>query len=77
MAENDPLYPCQDGPGDGRIVEVTVRVLVGSERSTVIIARGRDDPFWLREVREHGRELDGIGQAVEAALREGMQNSCK
>ena len=64
-----PLHPSQDGPGAGEIVEVTVRVMVGSERSTVIVRRGRD-PVLVHEVREHGREADGLGAAVEAAVRE-------
>lgn len=34
------LYPYQDGPGAGELVEVTVRVMVGPERSTVIVRRG-------------------------------------
>lgn len=66
------LYPVQDGPGAGNIIEVTVRIMVGMERSTLVVTRGRDEPFLLREVRDHGHELDGIGAAVEAALRDAL-----
>ncbi|CAO4148667.1 hypothetical protein LPLAFNJD_LOCUS2757 [Methylorubrum aminovorans] len=67
-----PLHPVEDGPGAGRVVEVTVRVMVGPDRSTVIVRRGRD-PAVVHEVREHGREADGLGAAVEAAVREGLR----
>lgn len=65
-----PLYPSQDGPGAGRIVEVTVRVMVGPDRSTVVVRRG-GEPVLLHEVRPHGTEADGLGAVVEAAVREG------
>lgn len=64
-----PLHPVEDGPGAGQVVEVTVRVMVGPERSTVIVRSGRD-PVALHEVREHGQEAEGIGDAVEAVVRE-------
>lgn len=64
-----PLYPSQDGPGAGRIVEVTVRVMAGPERSTVIVRRGQE-PVALNEVREHWQEVEGIGAAVEQVVRE-------
>ncbi|QIJ77435.1 hypothetical protein GU700_24335 [Methylobacterium sp. NI91] len=64
------LYPVEDGPGAGRVVEVTVRVMVGPDRSTVV-GRGQD-PLLVHEVREHGQEADGLGAAVEAAVRAGL-----
>ena len=66
-----PLHPVEDGPGAGRVVEVTVRVMVGPERSTVLVRRGRD-PVAVHGVREHGHEADGLGAAVEAAVRAGL-----
>lgn len=65
------LYPVEDGPGAGRYVDVTVRVMVGTERSTVLVER-RGEPAALYETREHGHETDGLGAAVEAAVREGL-----
>jgi hypothetical protein len=66
-----PLYSSQDGPGAGRVVEVTVRVMLGPDRSTVVVRRG-GEPVLLNEVREHGAEADGLGAAVEAVIREGI-----
>ncbi|WP_342165255.1 hypothetical protein [Methylobacterium sp. SD21] len=65
------LYPCEDGPGAGRFVDVTVRVMVSPRRSTVLVER-QGEPASLYETREHGREIDGLGAAVEAAVREGL-----
>lgn len=67
-----PLYPSQDSPGAGRVVEVTVRVMVGPDRSTVVVRRG-GDPVVLHVILEHGAEADGLGAVVEAALREGVK----
>ncbi|SEO92639.1 hypothetical protein SAMN04487843_10550 [Methylobacterium sp. ap11] len=69
-----PLYPSHDGPGAGRVVEVTVRVMVGADRSTVVVRRG-GEPAILHEVRPHGAEADGIGAAVEAAVLDGVKLS--
>ncbi len=66
---SDPLYPSQDGSGAGVVVEVVVRVMVGPDRSTVVVRRG-GEPAILNEIREHGAEADGLGAAVEAAIRE-------
>lgn len=65
------LYPVEDGPGAGRYVDVTVRVMVGPRRSTVLVER-QGEPALLYETREHGHETDGLGDAVEAAVREGL-----
>lgn len=66
-----PIYPSQDGPGAGRVIEVVVRVMVGLDRSTVVVRRGRE-PFQLHEIRPQGAETDGIAAVVEAAVREGL-----
>ncbi|WP_461653712.1 hypothetical protein [Methylorubrum aminovorans] len=52
-------------------MEVTVRVMVDPDRSTVVVRRDRD-PVALYEVREHEREAKGLGAAVEAAVRAGL-----
>lgn len=67
-----PLYPSQDGPGAGAVVEVVVRVMVGPDRSTVVVRRG-SEPAILHEVRDHGAEADDLGAVVEAAVREGLE----
>ncbi|SEO94029.1 hypothetical protein SAMN04487843_105110 [Methylobacterium sp. ap11] len=66
------LYPSQDGPGAGAVVEVVVRVMVGPDRSTVVVRRG-GEPAILHEVRPHGTEADCLGAIVEAAVREGVK----
>ena len=66
-----PLYPSQDGPGAGAVVEVVVRVMVGPDRSTVVVRRV-SEPAILHEVRPQGAEADGLGASVEAAVREGL-----
>ncbi|CAO4147810.1 hypothetical protein [Methylorubrum aminovorans] len=71
VAPRSVHYSVEDGPGAGRYVDVTVRVMVGTERSTVLVER-RGEPASLYETREHGRETDGLGDAVEAAVREGL-----
>lgn len=65
------MYPMEDGPGAGRYVDITVRVMVGTERSTVLVER-RGEPAALYETRAHGHEADGLGDAVEAAVRQGL-----
>jgi len=69
-----PLYPSHNGPGAGRVVVVTVRVMVGADRSTVVVRRG-GEPAILHEVRPHATEADGLGAVVEAAVREGLVGS--
>lgn len=54
------LYSVEDGPGAGRFVDVVVRVMVGTQRGTVLVERN-GEPASLREVREHGHEVDGLG----------------
>lgn len=70
-AVSKTLYPVENGPGAGQYVDVTVRVMVGTRRSTVIVER-QGEPAALYETREHGRETDGLGEAVVAAVREGL-----
>lgn len=62
-------YPAEDGPGSGQRVELSVRVLVGLERSTVIVADPITGRALIREVLPHGREADVAAAAVEAAIR--------
>lgn len=64
----DP-YPVEDGPGSGTRVEICVRVLVGTERSTVIVVDPVTGRALNREVLPHGREADVAAAAVEAAIR--------
>jgi hypothetical protein len=64
------LYPVEDGPGSSRRVEVAVKVLIGTERSTVNVTAG--GTAVMHEVRPHGSEVDGIGSAVEVALRRAL-----
>lgn len=52
-------------------MDVVVRVMVGTRRSTVLVER-QGEPAALYETREHGHETDGLGDAVEAAVREGL-----
>ncbi|SFV05559.1 hypothetical protein SAMN02799631_04279 [Methylobacterium sp. 174MFSha1.1] len=68
------LYPSPDGPGAGCVVEVTIRVMVGPDRSTVVVRRG-GEPVLLHEVREHGAEAEGIGAVIEAAVLDGVKLS--
>ena len=65
------LYSVEDGPGAGKFVDVVVRVMVGTQRSTVIVER-QGEPASMCETREHGHEVDGLGAAVEAAVRKGL-----
>ena len=62
-------YPIEDGPGSGTRVELALRVLVGSERSTVIVADPLTGRALTHEVLPHGREADVAAAAVEAAIR--------
>ncbi|MGU3665683.1 hypothetical protein ACLBX9_16000 [Methylobacterium sp. A49B] len=65
----EDLYAVEDGPGSGTRVELSVRVLVGLERSTVIVADPLTGRALTREVLPHGREADVAAAAVEAAIR--------
>ncbi|MFC6790765.1 hypothetical protein ACFQE0_14780 [Methylobacterium komagatae] len=69
FVEFDDRYPVEDGPGSGQRVELSVRVLVGLERSTVIVADPSTGRTLTREVLPHGREADVAAAAVEAAIR--------
>lgn len=69
FVEECPRYPAEDGPGAGARVELTVRVLVGSERSTVIVADPISGRALAHEVLPHGGEADLAAAAVEAAIR--------
>ena len=69
VLDASPRYPAEDGPGAGVRVELTVRVLVGAERSTVIVADPVSGRALAHEVLPHGGEADLAAAAVEAAIR--------
>ena len=69
FVEEYPRYPAEDGPGAGARVELTVRVLVGSERSTVIEADSNSALALAHEVLPHGAKADLAAAASEAAIR--------
>ena len=58
------LYPIEDGPGSERHIELTVRVLVGTERSTVIVADPVTGRALAHEVVPHGAEAGAAAAAV-------------
>lgn len=70
VLDEAPRYPAEDGPGAGVRVELTVRVLVGAERSTVIVADPISGRALAHEVLPHGGEADLAAAAVEAAVRD-------
>jgi len=65
----EDCYPFEDGPGSGTRVELSVSVLVGTERSTVIVADPLTGRALVRELVHHGRGADVAAAAVEAAIR--------
>lgn len=70
--EECPRYPIEDGPGAGVRAEFSVCVLVGTERSTVVLAdpvTGRDLD---RQVVQHGTEADAAAAAAYAAVSRRM-----
>lgn len=69
LPDGEVRYPVEDGPGSSVRVELAVRVLVGTERSTVIVADPITGRALTREVLPHGREADVAAAAVEAAIR--------
>ncbi len=75
FVEECPRYPAEDGPGAGARVELTVRVLVGSERSTVIVADPLTGRAQANEVIPRGGEADLAAAAVEAAIRVRMSSA--
>ena len=62
-------YPVEDGPGSGTRVELAVRVLVGTDRSIVIVADPITRRALERELVHHGGEAGAAAVAVSAALR--------
>lgn len=66
-------YPVEHGPGAGARVELVVRVLVGTECSTVIVADARDGRAVARQVLPHGGEPAAAAAAVEAAIADALQ----
>ncbi len=75
FVEEYPRYPAEDGPGAGARVELTVRVLVGAERSTVIVADPISGRALAHEVLPHGGEAGAAAVAVEAAIRARMPSA--
>jgi|GEM_PF-1266139 len=69
LPDVEARHTVEDGPGSGVRVELSVRVLVGLERSTVIVADPLTGRALTREVLPHGREADVAAAAVEAAIR--------
>lgn len=65
----DEHYPVEDGPGSSDRVELAVRVLVGTERSTIIVADPVTGAPLEREVVQHGGEAGAAAGAVYAALK--------
>lgn len=67
------LYSAEDGPGAGTRVELVVRVLVRTERSTVIVADPLTGRTVAHEVLPHGGEPAAAAAAVEAAIADALQ----
>jgi len=67
-----PAGHVEDGPGAGTHVELLVRVLVGAERSTVIVADQRDGRAVAHQVLSHGGE-PAAAAVVEAAIADALQ----
>ncbi|MCK2056133.1 hypothetical protein [Methylobacterium sp. 37f] len=68
----DELYPVEDGPGSGRRVELTVRVLIGTARSTVIVADPTSGRALAHEVVAHGAEPQVAADAVASLVASGI-----
>jgi hypothetical protein len=62
-------YSVEDGPGSGTRVELSVSVLVGTERSTVFVVDPLTGRALARELVHHGGEAGAAAVAVSAALR--------
>ncbi|KQO42456.1 hypothetical protein ASF49_15615 [Methylobacterium sp. Leaf104] len=67
-------YPVEDGPGSGERVELVVRVLRGTARSTVIVADPATGRALAQDVVPHGGEAGAAAAAVYAALKKA--NAC-
>jgi hypothetical protein len=62
-------HPIEDGPGSGERVELTVRLLVGLEQSTVLVVDPLTGRALERDVVQHGGEAGAAAAAVYAALK--------
>lgn len=62
----------EDGTGCSSRVELYVRVLVGTERSTIIVSDPITGRAHFNEVVPHGSETASAGAAVEGAVRKQM-----
>ncbi|QGY03258.1 hypothetical protein MMSR116_16225 [Methylobacterium mesophilicum SR1.6/6] len=69
IPEADDRYPVEDGPGSGQRVELSVSVLVGTERSTIIVADAVTGRALANEVVPHGDEARAAAAAVEGAVK--------
>ena len=70
LSDDGVRYPIEDGPGSSDRVELVVRVQVGTERSTVVVADPVTGLPMQREVVPHGGEADAAAAAVSAAIRD-------
>ncbi|MGN8091636.1 hypothetical protein [Methylobacterium sp. 22177] len=69
LPDGEARYPVEDGPGSSTRVELSVRVLVGMERSTVLVVDPVTGRALTHEVLPHGREADVAAAAVESVIR--------
>ncbi|MGU3545763.1 hypothetical protein [Methylobacterium sp. A52T] len=66
---SDVRYSVEDGPGSSDRVELAVRVLIGSERSTIVVADPVTGQALQRDVVPHGGEAGAAAAAVYAAIK--------
>lgn len=70
LPDDEVRYPSEDGPGaSGPRVELAVRVMVGTERSTVIVVDAVTGRAVANEVVSHGDEARAAAAAVERAVQ--------
>ncbi|TXM95843.1 hypothetical protein FV222_19820 [Methylobacterium sp. WL103] len=61
-------YPIEDGPGSSDRIELVVRVLLGTERSTVLVVDLVTGRALSSTVVPHGSEPGAAAAAVEAIV---------
>ncbi|TXN47342.1 hypothetical protein [Methylobacterium sp. WL7] len=66
----DDLHHVEDGPGAGARIELVVRVLLGTERSTVLVVDLVTGRALANQVVPHGSEPGAAAAAVEAIVGE-------
>ena len=75
LSDDGVRYPSEDGPGaSGPRVELAVRVMVGTERSTVIVADAVTGRAVANKVVAHGDEARAAAAAVERAFQVGASD---